>query len=385
MRKIFITLMINALVLTCFIPARLVHADENQAQDFIRARIVADTVFSQVDGTGEIVLTIDDNIATFPINFIKGENITGEIQMPFFQGNYSLMLNFLENNDYKTIMRVCGILTCIDSGVYEHKTTELMADPSYLDFDSGGVAITIEVGSIQGSAQLYLLASSSDEMHVSIALDSDGDGLISSADVKKEEKVLGPKTMVETSLTAGLPLTSRVHINVRDEDNNQIVDIEGPYDLANMNASAQPIMELNQDKITSVLVILKRVPMLTRIEIPTVKIAPPSETINVESQRPAQNTLAAFGNTEGLKTLVQEISLQNIVPTEEQKVFTDNDENVEKTNNFFSSVQQTVSKLVNSIGLPGVIILGSILITCLTAAILWIVLNKRILRLEKDK
>jgi hypothetical protein len=370
-RGLGIMALIAIWLLFASIPTQVLAEGLTPGQTFLRISLAPGMLISKTSSTASLQLTIDGNSSSVPLTLIQGQPVTGDLQLPFTQGNYSIRITQSDNISSNDTLRVGGTLVPKDSGVYEHTATEAMVDPKAFSFSTEGVAIIIAAGSVNGSVVLLMQTVSNEQFQVSLAMDSDGDGVITDQDVHQTQTASGPQISVATKPLDGLPLTSKIQVEVKGLDGTLLGRIEGPYDLANLKASAQPLQELAQDHIKAALVYVKRVPMLTEIQIPTNKLIPPTETVQVQPQSAAQNVLAAFGDTASLKALFQALdSVEPSTPKPSTATLTNPDSSSTSKAGFMNKIASAFAWLNKSLG-PVLIGLGVMLIAGLVALFLW--------------
>ncbi|MBI4287610.1 MAG: hypothetical protein HY671_04165 [Chloroflexi bacterium] len=356
---------------------------------FLRARLTPGTITAQVSGQASLEVTVDSGKGSTPVTLTQGQPVAGEVQVPFAQGTYVVKLLLKNSDQERETLRVRGSLIAKGPGIYEHTSVETLADPAALGFAAQGSALVLEAGSVRGSAVLLFMPAKDQQYQVALTLDSNGDGRIGDDDVRKEGVVQGQQAEVETPAVDGLPLTSTVRAEVRSGAMT-VLKIEGPYDLANMQASAKPSQELAQDQVKAFVVFIKRVPVLTRVEIPAVRLAPPPETVRIQPQNPAQSTVSAFGDASAVKSLLQSVhqldesptttggqSLSGVqatpVPGESSKV-TPTPAEGSKTGQPSEGPLEGLGKALGpykGVLIPAAIVFGVILVAVLVVLILW--------------
>jgi hypothetical protein len=368
-RVVLITVFVLVLI---SIPVQvLADGTTTTGQTFLRARLAPGMLMSQINSDASLQLTVDGNTSNVPLKITQGQPVTGEVQLPFTKGNYSVRITQNNGPSSGDILRVSGTLIPKSLGVFEHTAIEATADLNAFSFSGDGPAITIEAGSINGSLSVLLQTVSNEQFQVSLALDSDGDGIITDADVHQTQTAAGPELSVTTKSMDGLPLTSKIQVIVTGSDRTQLGKIEGPYDLANMNASAQPLQELDQNHIKAALVYINRTPMLTEIQIPSSKLAPTTEVVQVQPSNPAQSVLSAFGDTIGLKQLMQRLDSSDTHSASPSLDTSPSSETGQAgSNKFMEKLASVFTWLKNSAG-PVLIIVGVFIIAGLVAIILW--------------
>lgn len=274
-----------------------------QGHNFLRASLVPGAITSRVNGEAVLELSAGGINATATVAMTAGQPLTAQVQMPFASGSYVVSLLQSASDGNHELFRVRGNLVPKGPGVYEHSLQETSAaDPDILSFSSSGSAVTLEAGSVRGSAVLLLLPVKNTPLSVSLGLSSSGTDNI---DITREVSVQGSSAQqVETEPVDGLPLTSQVRAEVRN-GTTVVGRIDAPFDLANFKTTANPVQELSQDEVKAMVLFIKRVPMVTKIQIAAARLSPPPEQIAVQPQEPEQNSVAAFGDVKGVRYIFQ--------------------------------------------------------------------------------